>query len=172
MYIGYTLCVIVYIGYTQWNFIVTFTSLWSSYSSFFAASTMNIAISLWILPIWKVSVDNKSPILIFTPFSNRIHSYLAPVAQSKISAHRWWRSIETCTFLSELKKWSSHLLDNCNCYCLICAPENFQVTSTGFEPWRQLLKLSSYSEDDFFNSILNRTWQKFISFVSMVIKAG
>ena len=34
----------------------------------------------------------------------------------------------------ELKKWSSmSLLDNLS-DCLICAPEKFQVSSTGFEP--------------------------------------
>ena len=33
----------------------------------------------------------------------------------------------------ELKKWSSHLLDNLS-DCLINAPEKFQVSSTGFKP--------------------------------------
>jgi len=39
----------------------------------------------------------------------------------------------TYIIIIELKKWSSHLLDNLS-DCLICAPAKFQVSSTGFKP--------------------------------------
>ena len=35
--------------------------------------------------------------------------------------------------ITELKKWSSHSLDNLS-DCLICVPEKFQASSTGFKP--------------------------------------
>ena len=38
-----------------------------------------------------------------------------------------------CGWDMNLKRWSSHLLDNLS-YCLICAPEIFQVSSKGFKP--------------------------------------
>ena len=48
---------------------------------------------------------------------------------------------EVCLW-DELKKWSSHLLDNLS-NCLVCVSEIFQVTSTGFHGfetrWRHLM---------------------------------
>ena len=42
-----------------------------------------------------------------------------------------------CGWDMNLKRWSLYLLDNLS-YCLICAPENFQVSSTGFKPMTPL----------------------------------
>ena len=59
--------------------------------------------------------------------------------------------------LHELKKWPSHLLDNLS-NCLICKHENFQVSSTGFEPMTSAIPVHRL-----FNSSLNRTPQTFVS---------
>ena len=40
----------------------------------------------------------------------------------------------------ELKKWSSHFLDNLS-YCLVCAPQKYQASSAGFEPMTSAIAL-------------------------------
>ena len=59
--------------------------------------------------------------------------------------------------LHELKKWPSHVLDKLS-NCHICKHENFQVSSTGFEPMT-----SAITVHRLFNSSLNRSSQTFVS---------
>ena len=59
---------------------------------------------------------------------------LSPVVWPRVWTHGPLHSNQMLNKLShELKKWSSHLLDNLS-NCLICAPKKFQVSSSGLKP--------------------------------------
>ena len=71
--------------------------------------------------------------LSLTQSSWLVHKWIACQFQTAVVTFISQETAVAIWLSHELKRWSSHLLDN-RSDCLICAPEKFHVRSTGFKP--------------------------------------